>query len=60
MVGGAMSLTYVHHNNAAMAAYLREVHNNYPDITKLYSIGKTVKGRVFILFREARCHGMLI
>ncbi|XP_052273935.1 carboxypeptidase M-like isoform X3 [Dreissena polymorpha] len=44
MVGGAMSLTYVHHNNAAMAAYLREVHNNYPDITKLYSIGKTVKG----------------
>ncbi|KAH3826656.1 hypothetical protein DPMN_128631 [Dreissena polymorpha] len=49
MVGGTMSLLHVHHGNVAMASYLREVNNKYPDITKLYSIGESVKGRVCII-----------
>ncbi|XP_052212770.1 carboxypeptidase D-like isoform X2 [Dreissena polymorpha] len=44
MVGGTMALLHIHHGNVAMASYLREVNNKYPDITKLYSIGKSVQG----------------
>lgn len=35
----------VHHNYDSMTAYLKALNLNYPNITHLYSIGKSVQGR---------------
>uniref|UniRef100_A0A914WXU1 Peptidase M14 carboxypeptidase A domain-containing protein n=1 Tax=Plectus sambesii TaxID=2011161 RepID=A0A914WXU1_9BILA len=35
----------IHHNYANMTAWLKSLTLNYPNITKLYSIGKSVQGR---------------
>lgn len=34
-----------HHNYASMVAFLTKISTTYPDITKLYTIGKSVEGR---------------
>ncbi|KAK1121827.1 hypothetical protein K0M31_010139 [Melipona bicolor] len=36
---------FKHHNYIAMENYLKELNLNYPNITRLYSIGESVKGR---------------
>ncbi|XP_076249772.1 carboxypeptidase D svr isoform X3 [Calliopsis andreniformis] len=36
---------FKHHNYTAMEKYLKDLHSNYPNITRLYSIGESVKGR---------------
>lgn len=36
---------FEHHNYERMEKYLIELSQNYPSITKLYSIGKSVQGR---------------
>ncbi|KZC10088.1 Carboxypeptidase D [Dufourea novaeangliae] len=36
---------FKHHNYAEMEKYLDTLNANYPNITRLYSIGKSVKGR---------------
>ncbi|XP_076646852.1 carboxypeptidase D svr isoform X1 [Halictus rubicundus] len=36
---------FKHHNYVEMEKYLKELNGNYPNITRLYSIGKSVKGR---------------
>jgi len=38
-------LPFVHHDNAAMASFMERVHNEYPNITKLYQIGLSVHGK---------------
>lgn len=34
-----------HHNYAAMLAYMQKIHQDCPNITRLYSVGKTVQLR---------------
>ncbi|KAK2580979.1 hypothetical protein KPH14_006039 [Odynerus spinipes] len=36
---------FKHHNYAAMEKYLKELNENYPNITRLYSIGRSVENR---------------
>lgn len=36
---------WTHHNFDQMTAYLQDLHRQYPKITRLYSIGKSVQGR---------------
>ncbi|XP_076767108.1 carboxypeptidase D svr [Xylocopa sonorina] len=36
---------FKHHNYVEMEKYLKELHLNYPNITRLYSIGQSVNGR---------------
>ncbi|XP_033351181.1 carboxypeptidase D-like [Bombus vosnesenskii] len=36
---------FKHHNYIAMEKFLKELNLNYPNITRLYSIGESVKGR---------------
>lgn len=36
---------WTHHNFEQMTAYLQDLHRQYPKITNLYSIGKSVQGR---------------
>uniref|UniRef100_A0A1B0ALR5 Peptidase M14 domain-containing protein n=1 Tax=Glossina palpalis gambiensis TaxID=67801 RepID=A0A1B0ALR5_9MUSC len=44
--GGFLTLTeFVHHNYAAMEKFLHDIADNYPSITRLYSIGKSVQNR---------------
>ncbi|XP_076629152.1 carboxypeptidase D svr [Colletes latitarsis] len=39
------NMNFKHHNYVAMEKYLKELNSNYPNITRLYSIGQSVKGR---------------
>lgn len=39
------NIEFKHHNYAAMEKFLKELNANYPNITKLYSIGSSVQGR---------------
>uniref|UniRef100_A0A182J566 Peptidase M14 domain-containing protein n=1 Tax=Anopheles atroparvus TaxID=41427 RepID=A0A182J566_ANOAO len=43
--GFAKTPQFVHHNYTAMVSYIQELASNYPSITHLYSIGKSVQGR---------------
>nr|XP_012140788.1 PREDICTED: carboxypeptidase D-like [Megachile rotundata] len=36
---------FKHHKYAAMEKYLKDLNSNYPNITRLYSIGESVRGR---------------
>lgn len=38
-------MEFKHHNYLAMEKYLKELNANYPNITRLYSIGTSVQGR---------------
>ena len=33
-----------HHNHAELTQFLKDIHKQYPDITYLYSVGKSVRG----------------
>ncbi|XP_060559803.1 carboxypeptidase M-like isoform X1 [Ruditapes philippinarum] len=44
ILGMVYSLEHEHHNNSMMVDYLVHINTTYPDITNLYSIGKTVNG----------------
>jgi carboxypeptidase D len=37
--------SFTHHNYTALEKFLEKLHDNYPSITRLYSIGKSVEGR---------------
>ncbi|CAK9809820.1 Carboxypeptidase D [Anthophora quadrimaculata] len=39
------NVEFKHHNYTVMEKYLKELNLNYPNITRLYSIGESVKGR---------------
>ncbi|XP_011647483.1 carboxypeptidase D-like [Pogonomyrmex barbatus] len=39
------TVAFKHHNYVAMEKYLMELRTNYPNITRLYSIGSSVQGR---------------
>uniref|UniRef100_A0A182KDH9 Peptidase M14 domain-containing protein n=1 Tax=Anopheles christyi TaxID=43041 RepID=A0A182KDH9_9DIPT len=43
--GFAKTPKFVHHNYTAMVSYIQELASNYPTITHLYTIGKSVQGR---------------
>lgn len=45
--GGCVPLTlnYSHHNNMAVMDFMKQVNTSYPNITQLYSIGKSTKGQ---------------
>lgn len=38
-------MEFKHHNYVAMERFLKELNANYPNITRLYSIGSSVQGR---------------
>ncbi|XP_045171952.1 carboxypeptidase D-like [Mercenaria mercenaria] len=47
-VGGVteyLPLKHVHHDNAAMEQFLKSVNSTFPDLTYLYSIGKSVNSQ---------------
>lgn len=54
---GLSAASLVHHNYVKMEAFLRKVHELYPDITKLYSIGKSVEGRELYVIEVTRNPG---
>ncbi|GFY66267.1 carboxypeptidase D [Trichonephila inaurata madagascariensis] len=41
----ALNIDFAYHNFPQMTAVLRQLANEYPELTKLYSIGKSVQGR---------------
>ncbi|GBM94879.1 Carboxypeptidase M [Araneus ventricosus] len=41
----ALNIDFVYHHFPQMTAILRQLSNEYPELTKLYSIGKSVQGR---------------
>ncbi|XP_053669829.1 carboxypeptidase D isoform X3 [Anopheles nili] len=43
--GFAKKPDFAHHNYTAMVSLIRDLGSNYPSITHLYSIGKSVQGR---------------
>ncbi|XP_035900560.1 carboxypeptidase D isoform X2 [Anopheles stephensi] len=43
--GFAKTPAFVHHNYTSMVRYIQDLATNYPSITQLYSIGKSVQGR---------------
>lgn len=36
---------FTHHNYTAMEQFLKDLSETYPELTRLYSIGKSVEGR---------------
>ncbi|EDV26070.1 uncharacterized protein TRIADDRAFT_55803 [Trichoplax adhaerens] len=44
-VASSSSNDFVHHNYDAMIAFMEKVRSDYPHITRMYSIGKSVQGR---------------
>lgn len=36
---------FIHHNHEKMYKFLKELNENYPNITRLYSVGRSVQGR---------------
>ncbi|CAH0595249.1 unnamed protein product [Chrysodeixis includens] len=44
-IDGISAVDFSHHDYAKMESYLRELHEQYPTLTKLTSIGKSVEGR---------------
>ncbi|KAJ1368143.1 hypothetical protein KIN20_029212 [Parelaphostrongylus tenuis] len=52
----------VNHDYASMTAWLKEIEHNYPNITYLYTIGKSVSGRelwVLVISDDPRNHELL-
>ncbi|WAR19498.1 CBPM-like protein [Mya arenaria] len=45
LLGSDATLSFDHHDNAALEAYLVSVNQTYPDITNLYQIGTTGNGK---------------
>ncbi|KAM7289332.1 carboxypeptidase M-like [Ixodes scapularis] len=43
--GGKHRNDYFYYNHEEMTAFLRNVSTDYPDFTKLYSVGKSVENR---------------
>ena len=46
MGGVSCAPEFVHHNQSMTEEYLLSVNSTYPDITYLYSIGKSVRGNL--------------
>ena len=44
-IAGVCSLEFQHHNNSEYVTFLNEVAQTYPSLTRLYSIGKSMRGR---------------
>ena len=42
---GVFSLQFQHHNQAELEMYLTDVVEMYPELTRLYSIGQSIRGR---------------
>ena len=47
-IGKRVNLNFTYHNFDELTLYLRDVAETYPDITHLYSIGKSVEGKIYI------------
>jgi carboxypeptidase D len=43
--GFLFNTEFKHHNFTEMEKFLKEIHETYPKLTRLYSIGKSVEGR---------------
>ncbi|XP_053318990.1 carboxypeptidase M isoform X2 [Spea bombifrons] len=53
------SLDFVYHNTHAVESFLREINANFPSITYLHSIGKSVEGRdlwVIVIGKYPKMH----
>lgn len=44
-IDGLSPVDFAHHNYAKMESFLKELSEQYPSLTKLTSIGKSVEGR---------------
>jgi len=55
--GFVFKTQFEHHNFTAMQAFLKELHETYPKITQLTSIGKSVQGRDLWVFEIAETPG---
>ncbi|KAM3963849.1 LOW QUALITY PROTEIN: carboxypeptidase D svr [Aphomia sociella] len=56
-IDGISEPDFVHHNYGKMEAYLRELNEKYPAITKLTSIGKSVEDRELYVLEVTRDPG---
>jgi len=52
VTGTTAALTFIHHDNLAMEEFLVAINETYPDIVRLYSIGKTIGGRPILQMRN--------
>lgn len=48
---------FKHHNFSSMESFLKELHETYPKITNLYSIGKSVENRDLWVFEISKNPG---
>lgn len=51
------TVEFKHHNYVAMEGYLRDLAASYPNITRLYSVGSSVKGRELYVMEVTRNPG---
>lgn len=48
---------FVHHNYVEMKEFLHDLNQNYPNLTRLYSIGQSVQGRELYVMEVTRNPG---
>lgn len=56
--GFVFQTEFKHHNFVAMTRVLKEIHETYPKITRLYSVGKSVEGRELWVLEISRNPGV--
>ena len=54
---GILPIQYVHHNNTAMRDILEALAATYPNITRLYSIGKSFQGKELYVLEITKVPG---
>ncbi|KYN37346.1 Carboxypeptidase D [Trachymyrmex septentrionalis] len=52
------AVEFKHHNYIAMEKYLKDLNANYPNITRLYSIGSSVQGRELYVMEVTKDPGV--
>ena len=54
-LSGASSLEFQHHNQSEIELFLADVVDRYPDLTRMYSVGQSIRGRTRYMYNEP-CH----
>ena len=49
-LSGASSLEFQHHNQSEIELFLADVVDKYPDLTRMYSIGQSIRGRTRYMY----------
>lgn len=56
--GFPIPVEFVHHNYVSLVSKLNLINVNYPNITRLYSVGKSVQGRDLYVLEVSTSPGL--